>query len=218
MANVAHSTLTGADLHESKGTAAATVNQVFVADGAGSGGYSKLTAASLTGTGNPFGAQLLHLQETTGLNTAAVAMSAATKRAVNTVVTNEISGASLSSNQITLPAGTYYIQAELANYGNGYQIANAAYLYDTTAATTILQGPLGYAPASSVYSIGYSGGGNITAYNATITVGLIALVGRFTLAAPHVLEIRSVISTNAGTYITGQTTNVHSNIQIFKVA
>lgn len=32
-------------------------------------------------------------------------------RTLNTVLTNEISGASLSSNQITLPAGDYYIEA-----------------------------------------------------------------------------------------------------------
>lgn len=37
MANVAHSTLTGSDLHEPKGIAAANSGDVYVADGAGSG-------------------------------------------------------------------------------------------------------------------------------------------------------------------------------------
>ncbi len=40
MADVAHSTLTGANLHEPKGIAAATVGQVYVADGAASGSMS----------------------------------------------------------------------------------------------------------------------------------------------------------------------------------
>lgn len=42
MANVAHSGLTGADLHEPKGVAAATANQVYVADGAASGAWTTL--------------------------------------------------------------------------------------------------------------------------------------------------------------------------------
>ena len=40
MANVAHSTLTGADLHEPKGAALATAGQVYVADGSGSGDWT----------------------------------------------------------------------------------------------------------------------------------------------------------------------------------
>ncbi len=36
----AHSALTGADLHEPKGAAAATAGQVYVADGAGSGAWN----------------------------------------------------------------------------------------------------------------------------------------------------------------------------------
>lgn len=40
MANVAHSTLTGANLHEPKGVAAATSGYVYAADGAGSGSWS----------------------------------------------------------------------------------------------------------------------------------------------------------------------------------
>jgi len=46
MANVQHSVLTGADLHEPKGAAAATAKHVYVADGLGSGSFQLL---------NPFG-------------------------------------------------------------------------------------------------------------------------------------------------------------------
>lgn len=42
MANVAHSTLTGANLHEPKGVASASAGEVYVADGASSGSWSSV--------------------------------------------------------------------------------------------------------------------------------------------------------------------------------
>lgn len=42
-----HADLTGADLHEPKGQAAAAADTVYVADGAGSGAHQKLTLDSL---------------------------------------------------------------------------------------------------------------------------------------------------------------------------
>ena len=42
-----HSSLTGADLHESKGTDTASADTVFVADGAGSGSYQKVPADAI---------------------------------------------------------------------------------------------------------------------------------------------------------------------------
>lgn len=42
MANVAHSTLTGSDLHEPKGVASANSGQIYIADGAGSGTWTTL--------------------------------------------------------------------------------------------------------------------------------------------------------------------------------
>lgn len=42
MANVEHSTLTGSDLHEPKGITGAAANEVYVADGAGSGSWSAI--------------------------------------------------------------------------------------------------------------------------------------------------------------------------------
>lgn len=45
MANVAHSTLTGSNLHEPKGVASATAGQVYIADGAGSGAWTASSSA-----------------------------------------------------------------------------------------------------------------------------------------------------------------------------
>lgn len=58
------------------------------------------------------------------------------------MVTNEISGASLSSNQITLPAGTYEIQASMpANHCNRHNTR----LYNVSDSTVVLSGTSEYA-------------------------------------------------------------------------
>lgn len=49
MADVLHSSLTGADLHESKGAATASLGQVAVATGTGSAVFSALSYTYLTG-------------------------------------------------------------------------------------------------------------------------------------------------------------------------
>lgn len=48
-----HSTLTGADLHEPKGAAAAAANTVYVANGAGSGTWQKVASGQIN-TGSIF--------------------------------------------------------------------------------------------------------------------------------------------------------------------
>lgn len=50
MANVAHSTLSGSDLHECKGAGSASINTVRVADGSGSGTWQKITADQIDST------------------------------------------------------------------------------------------------------------------------------------------------------------------------
>jgi hypothetical protein len=49
MANVAHASLTGAQLHEPKGAASAALGTVYVADGAGSGSWSNVGTSAFTG-------------------------------------------------------------------------------------------------------------------------------------------------------------------------
>lgn len=49
MANVAHSTLTGAELHEPKGVDAAAANTIYVANGSGSGTWTTLSSLTIPG-------------------------------------------------------------------------------------------------------------------------------------------------------------------------
>ena len=65
-----------------------------------------------------FESQLLHVRDEKASDVGGGTFTAGAwrTRTLNTVVTNEITGASLSSNQITLPSGTYYIDASAPAY------------------------------------------------------------------------------------------------------
>jgi len=133
--------------------------------------------ASMIDERSSFSANLLHVCDIkpSGTDGGTFTGGADRTRTLNTTKTNEISGASLAANQITLPAGTYHISAKApAHRVTGHQ----AWLYDTTGATTIISG------RSTWASSGYDGH----------TDSLIE--GRFTLGVSSVLEIRhrSIIS------------------------
>jgi hypothetical protein len=70
-------------------------------------------------------------------------------RVLNTVVTNTITGASLASNEITLPAGTYTIFASApSNYANSTRIR----LVNVTDSVVLLLGTIGFANAGTDYA------------------------------------------------------------------
>ena len=75
-----------------------------------------ITPAKLSALANPFASQLLHVQDQKSSGNGGASSVGFQTRDLNTILTNEITGASLSSNQITLPAGTYYIDAEVPGY------------------------------------------------------------------------------------------------------
>ena len=102
-------------------------------------------------------------------------------RVINTVNKNEIPGASLASNQITLPAGTYTLRSEVLFGING---AAGTYwqtirLYNTTTAAAI-----------------ETGLANNLIYPTYAPNGTSHLVCEFTLAAQSVLEMQGYPSTN----------------------
>jgi hypothetical protein len=70
--------------------------------------------------GGIFESQLLHVRDEKSSGTGSGSSSGGSwqTRTLNTVKTNEITSASLSSNQISLPSGTYYIMAK-ANHFDG---------------------------------------------------------------------------------------------------
>jgi hypothetical protein len=65
------------------------------------------------------GLQVMVVEDRKAIDTPGGALSTApgwNARVLNTVVTNQISGASLASNQVTLPAGQYFVRAAAPGY------------------------------------------------------------------------------------------------------
>lgn len=122
-------------------------------------------------------------------------------RTLNTVLTNNISGASLSTNQITLPAGTYYVEASAPSIrSNQHKLS----LRNVTDVSDLIIGTSEYTLSSDV----------------TQTVSFIK--GVFTLAGIKALDLRHYISALLAGNGLGVSTNngqieVYTDIKIWKV-
>ncbi|SHH46913.1 hypothetical protein [Bradyrhizobium erythrophlei] len=214
MTNVPHSSLTGPDLHESKGVSTAAASTVFVADGAGSGSFVKLPATAISGLANPFGASLFHVREEqpSGVNSVSnSAINTWVQASLNTVKTNEIAGASLSSNQITLPGGTYFVDA-LMPYAlatnTSISTAFRARLSNLTTASVLQSGQSVYFQISGVVGV------------SRLDQGSVGVRGRFFLATSSILELQSFKSaSNVNVpFGFGQATEVYGEVLIWKLA
>lgn len=147
--------------------------------------------------------KLLHVRDEKTAGTAGGTLTSGSRqtRVLNTVKTNEISGASLSSNQITLPAGTYFAIGRSPGYTCGL---HKIFLRNTTDGADLLNGANAYATPSG---------------NQTDSV----VQGRFTISAEKVLEIQHMVETTRSTDGAGDDCNlgaaeVYSEIMIWKVA
>jgi hypothetical protein len=157
----------------------------------------------VSGLGGIFESQLFHVRDEKANNTAGGTFTSGAfqTRTLNTSVTNEISGASLASNQITLPSGTYYIYASApASFCEGHQ----SKLRNTTDSSDTIIGTQGYSISS---------GGSQRSF----------IVGRFTIASQKVFEIQHRCGTTATPEGFGNNVNfgiiqVYTDVQIWKVA
>lgn len=85
-------------------------------------------------------------EKTSGSNGGTGTVGAYVARTLNTVVANTLDGASLASNQITLPAGTYNIRASCP----AYQVsACRTRLYNVTSGAVLLLGTTEFASGSN---------------------------------------------------------------------
>lgn len=155
-----------------------------------------------TTPGGGFSSQLLHVQDQkTATDGGDFTSGAWRTRTLNTTVTNEISGASRSSNVIALPAGTYYIEARAPCYSTSSGNPHKAKLRNTSDSTDVL--------------IGSSGGGQDAQTDSIIK-------GRFTIAGAKNFEIQHQIGTTQSTNgfgISGgfSVTDVYTQVFIWKV-
>lgn len=147
MADVAHSDLTGSDLHEPKGVAAANADEVYIADGLGSGAWTPITDFIIDNFSNSF-AQFIDLKAT-GTDGGTFTSGSWQDRTINTTVINDIPGASLATNTLTLPAGTYlFLITAPANEVGRHQIK----LRNTSDSTDDLVGSSENAPSGTSHS------------------------------------------------------------------
>lgn len=142
-------------------------------------------------------------QKANGTDGGGATGGATVARVLNATVTNTITGCSLGSNQITLPAGTYEIEASTPALAVD---RHRAKLYNVTDATNSLLG-------TCEYSI-----------NATSSATIRSFVrGRITIAAQKVFELRHYTQTTKATTAFGAAvssgdTEVYSEIRIWKLA
>ncbi|HEU4708295.1 MAG TPA: hypothetical protein VFS17_03190 [Methylophilaceae bacterium] len=119
-------------------------------------------------------------------------------RTLNTVVANTIPGASLSSNQITLPAGTYRVRASAPAYNVD---RHRVMLYDVS--------------LGNAFALGTTESSSSTVTNRSF------VTYRFTLAATKVLELRHFTTTSNATNGFGIQVNssgveVYGEVEIIK--
>ena len=124
-------------------------------------------------------------------------------RVINTTDTNTISGASLSSNQVTLPAGTYSIYATAPAF---FVDAHIALWYNVTDSVLVKTGSEGYSGSSGNYAT---------------TISIIS--GIFAITKTTVFELRHRCNTSqvnngfgVGTNLNGNSCN-YSQIKIEKL-
>ncbi len=185
-------------------TTAAGDTALFVSEGSDNvrcAAYHKTSGApvSLSYGGPPHIA--IEDQQTSGTNGGTSAAGTQT-RTLNTVVRNIVSGASLASNQITLPAGTYWVEGFAPVIGSD---AAQAIWYNATDASILKRGTNAYV---------FSG-------SATPQIDSV-VTHEFTIAAAKAFELRHHTQTSQPTVGLGKAsslgTEIYSRVKIWKLA
>ena len=170
------------------------------ADG-GSGAWLLQPWSTPSENTDAFALQLLHIQEqqSTGVNAAQLGTTAFTPILVNTVLTNQITGSSLGSNQITLPAGDYLVMITCPYTPASNNVAQTRLQNITDASTELL--------GQSVL------GNNVSGMQSSIT-------GRFTIGASKVFEVQMYINSSSdrpGKASSRGPNEIYTDVMIWKV-
>lgn len=125
-------------------------------------------------------------------------------RTLNTLQVNEITGASNSGNNITLPAGTYEVDIRVP----GAERSHVASLYNVTDAATALQG-------SSVINAPGSSGAQIS--NDSMIRGRLVITAQKTFNVRHYFVTAGSTSSALGDTVSGAGLAVYTDVIIRKV-
>lgn len=145
-------------------------------------------------------APLLHIKDEKSPTTygGVFTLGAWRTRDLNTVKTNDIVGATLASNQITLPAGSYYIEGRAPAY---IVERHTTRLQDITNAVTLIEGSSAIMQGAGVQTDSW-------------------VHGEFTLSAEADIELQhrcTVSAANGFGIYSSFTTSVYSEIRIWKI-
>jgi hypothetical protein len=219
MVDIAHKNLTGGDLHEPKGITAAPANSAYVADGAGSGVWTP--TASFPGA---FGAKLFHIRDErpSGTDGDTLTVSTWNARAINTEKADDL-GLTASGNQLSLPAGTYWIEVEAitqftgnATNGGVNHGMSKLRLRNVTDASTLVVG-LGVR-----FQHNDDSGGNFAQTDYSL---LTSLKQRFVLPATKLVQVQNWVtnglntpSTRSGKAISSGEVEVYLDLKLWRTA
>lgn len=219
MANVAHSSLTGSDLHEPKGVAAATANKVYVTNGSGSGAFTAISTFA-----GAMATSFYHCQETqaNGVDGASLTNNSWNTRALASEITDDLT-LTLSSSQLSLVAGTYYFRADAVTHFSGLTnpVGGTAKtklrIRNITDGTTLVNG------LSNYWFAGDTSGAD--AEDKAISL-VTSCEGRVVLAGTKTIELQNYVSQNfasSGAVKAGKATSsgeneVYANLIIIKTA
>lgn len=149
-------------------------------------------------------AQFLYVVDEKAQNTQGGAFSSGAWRTrdLNTVKVNTITGASVASNQVTLPAGTYWLDGSAPSLQTG---AHKTRIYNTTTSASLIEGTSEFSQSSSAAAVSRS-----------------FVSGSITLAAASVLEFQHYAGTTRLTDGFGTASNlaaeVYAQLRIWRTA
>jgi hypothetical protein len=164
------------------------------------------TAWVVVGQIFPASAGYMLVTEEKGVGVSAGASVAGTfsVRALNTIRANTITGASLASSQLTLPAGTYRISA--SSPANGVNLHTARFYNVSDSASAI------FGTSENTSSASASPG------ETSVTRSFVQ--GRLVLASPKVFELRhycqETVAAGLGSPVSVSTTEVYATVEIIK--
>lgn len=148
--------------------------------------------------------ELLHVRDEKASGTAGGGPTVGSwvTRDLNTVLTNEITGASLASNTITLPAGTYDIDGRAPAFRAG---SHKTRLWNVTDGTIIIYGSNGQCDAGTT---GAQSDSNLR--------------GRFTLAGSKVIRVDHIVASRHATHgfghPNGNGAEIYTDVMIRKLS
>jgi len=145
------------------------------------------------------GYMLVRDEKASGTDGGATTAGATTIRTLNTVSANSISGASLASNQVTLPAGTYRVCARAPICGANL---NKASWYNVTDSAVV------------AYGTSDNGAGNSTS---DIVTTWTTVNCRFTITAAKVFELRHYTQQTKSTTGFGDAVSLSGAVEVYSV-